>query len=100
MVAPRRGAACCAPTLFFGMLALRIALGLALAYTLLVLLAWRFQDRLPLPAPRAPPPDPQRRGGADGGEIEVAVEGTARMGGGDLKHRLPPPTLNSPTLPH
>src|SRR6059058_3357182 len=81
MVAPRRGAACCAPTLLSRMLALRIALGLALAYALLVLLAWRFQERLAFPAPRAPVPDPKRVGVANGETIEVTMEDGTRLVG-------------------
>ena len=33
---------------------LRVALGLALAYGVLALLAWLFQDRLTFPRPAAP----------------------------------------------
>src|SRR5437588_12089783 len=73
-----RGAACCAPTFFSAphhylpaMLAVRIVLGLALAYVALVLLAWRFQERLAFPAPRAPVPDPKRVGVAHGEKDEV-----------------------------
>src|SRR2546430_11888022 len=63
------------------MLALRIALGLALAYALLVLLAWRFQERLAFPAPRAPLPDPQRVGVANGEKVElVSGDGTKLVG--------------------
>jgi fermentation-respiration switch protein FrsA (DUF1100 family) len=56
------------------MLFLRIALGLALAYVALVLLAWRFQDRLAFPAPRAPVPDPKRVGVANGETVAVTME--------------------------
>jgi fermentation-respiration switch protein FrsA (DUF1100 family) len=63
------------------MLALRIALGLALAYALLVLLAWRFQERLAFPAPRAPLPDPKRVGVANGEKVElVSGDGTKLVG--------------------
>ena len=63
------------------MLALRIALGLALAYVVLVILAWRFQERLAFPAPRAPLPDPQRVGVANGEKIElVSGDGTKLVG--------------------
>src|SRR2546430_12036610 len=63
------------------MLALRIALGLALAYALLVLLAWRFQERLAFPAPRAPVPDPKRVGVANGEKVElVSGDGTKLVG--------------------
>src|SRR5437660_1099771 len=63
------------------MLALRIALGLALAYVVLVILAWRFQERLAFPAPRAPLPDPQRVGVANGERIQlVSSDGTSLVG--------------------
>ncbi|PYP58575.1 MAG: hypothetical protein DMD44_07425 [Gemmatimonadetes bacterium] len=67
------------------MLALRIALGLALAYALLVLLAWRFQERLAFPAPRAPVPDPKRVGVANGEKVEVTMEDGTRLVGWYLK---------------
>ena len=63
------------------MLALRIALGLALAYALLVLLAWRFQERLAFPAPRAPLPDPKRVGVENGERVELmSGDGTRLVG--------------------
>ena len=78
------------------MLALRIALALALAYVLLVLLAWRFQERLAFPAPRAPVPDPKRVGVANGETIEVTMEDGTRLVGWYLAstalHRPPPPS--------
>src|SRR5439155_25378608 len=73
------------PYIIFGMLALRIALGLALTYTLLVLLAWRFQDRLAFPAPRAPLPDPKRVGVANGEKVEVTMEDGTRLVGWYLR---------------
>src|SRR5207237_2457833 len=63
------------------MLAVRIVLGLALAYVALVLLAWRFQERLAFPAPRAPVPDPKRVGVANGEKVElVSGDGTKLVG--------------------
>src|SRR5437879_4341291 len=67
------------------MLALRIALGLALAYVALVILAWRLQERLAFPAPRAPVPDPQRVGIANGEKVEVTMEDGTRLVGWFLK---------------
>src|SRR5256884_309344 len=101
------------------MLALRIALGLALAYALLVLLAWRFQERLAFPAPRAPVPDPKRVGVANGEKVELVSGDGAKLvawylapkrvevGGGRgrlgeaVPHRsnLPQPPPTSPTSP-
>ncbi len=97
------------------MLALRIALGLALAYVVLVILAWRFQERLAFPAPRAPLPDPQRVGVANGERVQlVSSDGTnlvgwylkPEVGGGRgrlgeaVPHRsnLPQPPPTSPSL--
>src|SRR5205809_1031571 len=63
------------------MLALRIIVGLGLAYTLLMLLAWLFQDRLAFPAPRASLPDPKRVGVENGDKVElVSGDGTKLVG--------------------
>ena len=67
------------------MLFLRIFLGLALAYVALVLLAWRFQDRLAFPAPRAPLPDPKRVGVANGETVEVTTADGTRLVGWYLR---------------
>src|SRR5437870_10477262 len=102
MVAPRRGAACRAPTYSPPVLIVRIAVGLVLAYVVLLVLAWLFQERLAFPAPRAPLPDPQRVGVANGETVEVTMEDGTRLVGWFLKPdrinlRQPPPT--SPTSP-
>src|ERR1700704_241684 len=63
------------------MLALRIIVGLGLAYALLALLAWVFQDRLAFPAPRANVPDPKRVGVENGEKVElVSGDGTKLVG--------------------
>ncbi|HYL55785.1 MAG TPA: alpha/beta hydrolase [Gemmatimonadales bacterium] len=63
------------------MLALRIAVGLGLSYAILALLAWKFQERLAFPAPRAPVPDPQRVGVTNGQVVElVSADGTRLVG--------------------
>ena len=82
------------------MLALRIAVGLGLSYAVLALLAWKFQERLAFPAPRAPVPDPQRVGVTNGERVElVSADGTRLVGwylaprGSNLPHPpKPPPT--------
>jgi uncharacterized protein len=63
------------------MLVLRLTLGLAFAYTLLVLLTWLFQERLAFPAPRARVPDP-RHVGVEHGErvVLVSADGTRLAG--------------------
>src|SRR5438105_13214055 len=63
------------------MLALRIIVGLGLAYTLLLLVAWLFQDRLAFPAPGAKLPDPKRLGVENGERVElVSGDGTKLVG--------------------
>jgi fermentation-respiration switch protein FrsA (DUF1100 family) len=63
------------------MLALRIIVGLGLAYTLLLLLASLFQDRLAFPAPRARLPDPKSVGVKNGEQVElVSGDGTKLVG--------------------
>src|SRR5205823_11124242 len=78
------------------MLALRIALGLALAYVVLVILAWRFQERLAFPAPRAPLPDPKRVGVANGETIDLTTEDGTRLVGwylaSTILHQPPQPS--------
>src|SRR2546427_5609065 len=53
------------------MLVLRILIGVGLAYLVLLLLAWLFQDRLAFPAPRAKLPDPKRVGVENGERVEL-----------------------------
>src|SRR5438874_696990 len=63
------------------MLVLRILIGLGLAYLVLLLLAWRFQDRLAFPAPRASLPDPKSVGVTNGERLEiVSSDGTKLVG--------------------
>jgi len=62
-------------------LILRIALGLALAYVALVILAWLFQERLAFPAPRAPVPDPRRLGVTNGERIELVMGDGTKLAG-------------------
>src|SRR5437762_3894415 len=63
------------------MLVLRILISLGLACLVLPLLAWRFQDRLAFPAPRASLPDPKRVGVENGEKVElVSGDGTKLVG--------------------
>jgi fermentation-respiration switch protein FrsA (DUF1100 family) len=64
---------------------LRVVLGLALAYVVLALLAWLFQDRLAFPAPRAAVPDPQGVGVPNGELIELTLENGTRLAGWYLR---------------
>src|SRR5437867_7770946 len=79
------------------MLVLRILIGVGLAYLVLLLLAWLFQDRLAFPAPRAKLPDPKRVGVENGERVElVSGYGTKLVGWYLAPKKLePPPT--SPT---
>ena len=85
MVAPRRGAACRAPTYSPPVLIVRIAVGLVLAYVVLLVLAWLFQERLAFPAPRAPLPDPTRVGVANGEQIALVMKDGTRLAGWYLR---------------
>src|SRR5438132_258980 len=63
------------------MLLTRLAAGVALAYVVLVLLGWWFQDRLAFPAPRRAVPDPRLLGIANGERIEVVMNDGTRLAG-------------------
>jgi len=78
------------------MLALRIIAGLGLAYALLVLLAWVFQDRLAFPAPRANVPDPKRVGVENGEMVELVSNDGTRLVGWYLKPVRQPPKPPQP----
>src|SRR5205814_2045657 len=77
------------------MLVLRILIGLGLAYLVLLLLAWRFQDRLAFPAPRASLPDPRQVGVENAETVElVSGDGTKLVGWyltSTVLHRRAPP---------
>lgn len=67
------------------MFALRLAAGLALGYALLVVLAWRFQERMAFPAPRADVPDPARVGAANAERVDLTARDGTRLVGWYLK---------------
>src|ERR1041385_9570369 len=67
------------------MLALRIIVGLGLAYALLLLVAWLFQDWLAFPAPRAKLPDPKRVGVENGERVELVLSDGTKLVGWYLK---------------
>src|SRR6266513_2576102 len=82
------------------MLALRIIVGLGLAYLVLLLLAWLFQDRLAFPAPRGSLPDPKRVGVENGQKVElVSGDGTKLVGWYLAPINLPQPPPTSPASP-
>ena len=84
------------------MLVVRVGVGLALAYLVLLLLAWLFQDRLAFPAPRGPAPDPQRLGIPSGERIQLSLKDGTRLAGWYLGATAPParhrPAAPSPAL--
>src|SRR5438067_8749087 len=104
------------------MLVLRILISLGLAYLVLLLLAWRFQDRLAFPAPRASLPDPKNVGVTNGERLEIVSSDGTKLVGWFLKPEVgevrgglrrtgegdgarsnlpqpPPPSTTSPTSP-
>src|SRR5881398_732690 len=81
------------------MLALRIIVGLGLAYTLLLLVAWLFQDRLAFPAPRAKLPDPKRLGVENGERVELVSGDGTKLVGWYLTPKVAEAPPTSPTSP-
>jgi len=69
------------------MFLVRIAVGLAIGYAVLVAVGWLFQERLAFPAPRAPVLDPKRLGIANGERIEVETQDGTRLAGWYLSPR-------------
>ena len=80
------------------MLALRIIVGLGLAYALLLLLASLFQDRLAFPAPRASLPDPKHVGVKNGQQVELVSGDGTKLVGWYLAPNLPQPPPTFPAL--
>src|SRR6266550_794544 len=81
------------------MLALRIIVGLGLAYMVLLLLAWRFQDRLAFPAPRAGLPDPKSVGVENGERVELVSGDGTKLVGWYLTPKVAEAPPTSPTSP-
>lgn len=76
----------------------RVGIGLVVAYLVLVLLAWVFQERIAFPAPRGEPPDPKRVGLTSGERVELVMAGgmagrgpSTKLVGWYLPPRTPPP---------
>jgi fermentation-respiration switch protein FrsA (DUF1100 family) len=70
---------------------LRIVGALAAVYVLLAVLAWKYQDRLAFPGPRAQLPDPQDFGLRDGQVITVVTSDSVALKGWYLPPNPPPP---------
>jgi fermentation-respiration switch protein FrsA (DUF1100 family) len=74
---------------------LRILAGLGLAYLAVLLLAWRFQERMALPGARARLIPPAQAGIRDGETVTVTAADGVRLQGWYLPPS-PPPALRSP----
>ncbi len=77
---------------------LKLAATLVVAYALLVLLAWAFQERLAFPAPRAAVPDPRTAGLERGERIELILEDRTRLAGWFVPPAAPPTGGRAPGL--
>ena len=62
------------------MLVLRVGVGLAIAYSVVLLVIWMFQERLAFPSPRAPVPNPKDVG-VDGERVELVTKSGTRLAG-------------------
>src|SRR2546426_6233914 len=60
---------------------LRILVGVILAYALLVLLAWGFQERMAFPAPRGALPDAIELNRLGAQHVELVMRDGTRLGG-------------------
>src|SRR5260370_33241523 len=80
------------------MLLLKLAVTLVLAYALLVVLAWAFQERLAFPARRARVPDPRAAGLDRGERLELMLEDRTRLIGGFVPPAAPPAGGRAPGL--
>jgi hypothetical protein len=79
--------------------AIRILIGLAIAYAVLVALAWRYQEKLAFPGPRVRLIDPQAAGIPDGRRVTVrAADGIALHGWYLLPVPSPAPPNAAPGL--
>jgi fermentation-respiration switch protein FrsA (DUF1100 family) len=77
---------------------LRVLLGLAIAYVIVVVLAWKFQARLALPGIRAPLPDPKSLGIALGEKIVVHTSDEELHGWFLPPNPAPPAGTTAPAL--
>ena|SRR5689334_22102941 len=80
------------------MLMLKLAVTVAVAYAVLVVLAWAFQERLAFPARRARVPDPRAAGLDRGERIELVLEGGTRLAGWFVPPAAPPAGGRGPGL--
>ena len=81
----------------------KLILGIAaaglVAYLLIALLAWRFQDRMAFPGPKAPLPTPQSLGIADGERVSITTTDSVTLRGWYLPpNPLPSDATRAPGL--
>jgi fermentation-respiration switch protein FrsA (DUF1100 family) len=72
-------------------IALKVLAALVIVYALVVLLAWRFQDRIAFPGPSGPLPRPAAAGIPDGELISVTTEDGVELRGWYLPPNPAPP---------
>jgi pimeloyl-ACP methyl ester carboxylesterase len=80
------------------MIMVKLAITVAVAYALVVLVAWLIQERLAFPAPRAPVPDPRAAGVARGERIELLLDDHTRLAGWFVPPMAPPAGGRGPGL--
>jgi hypothetical protein len=78
-------------------LLLKLAIGAVIAYGAVVLLAWKFQERIAFPAPRQRLSDPAQRGLSDARQVEVITSDSVRLRGWYLPPR-PAPQAPAPAV--
>ena len=69
---------------------LKLAAGALAGYGLVVLLAWRFQERLAFPAPRGPLPEPARHGLSGGRRVTAVTSDGVTLRGWYVPPHPPP----------
>lgn len=72
-------------------IALKVLAALVIVYALIVLLAWRFQERIAFPGPSGPLPSPADAGVPDGEIISVTTEDGVELRGWYLPPNPAPP---------
>lgn len=78
--------------------ALRVLAGLAIAYVVLAVLAWRYQEKLAFPAPRARLLDPAAVGIPDGQRVTLTASDGVRLHGWYLPPAPRPAAGRAPAL--
>ena len=79
------------------MLWIRLGIGIAIAYGVVLLLVWLFQEHIAFPAPRAPVPSPKDVG-LEGERVELVTKGGTRLVGWFLPATDPGRKSGAPAL--